>query len=244
MQVLKNRVGEKIPTLKNGLVEVIAYTNNRNCNVKLEDGTIIKSVEYKNIRRVKFKNPNSLSVCGIGYVGSGKYSSKDNNIAYKKWISMLNRCYNKVVQLKQITYKDVTVCKEWHNFQNFAEWFYKNYIDGWCLDKDILVKGNKVYSPETCCFVPQEINNLFTLRENKRGDYPIGVALKGKKFKAVLNVQKIPTVLGVFKTPEEAFEKYKIAKESYIKEVADKWRNKIEDRVYQALYNFKVEITD
>ena len=74
---------------------------------------------------------------------------------------MLIRCYNKKDLEKNPTYKNTTVCIEWCNFQNFAQWFEKNYIDDWALDKDILVKGNKVYSPETCCFVPREINEVF-----------------------------------------------------------------------------------
>ena len=112
------------------------------------------------------------------------------------------------------------------------------------MDKDILIKGNKIYSPETCCFIPQEINTIFGNREKSRGKYPIGVRLSGKKYHARLFKNKKYYHLGTFDTPEEAFQAYKVAKEVYIKEVADKWRKKIIDKVYQAMINFQINITD
>ena len=117
-------------------------------------------------------------------------------------------------------------------------------MQGWELDKDILFKGNKIYSPETCCFIPREINQIFPKRDLKRGEYPIGVTRKRGKFSAQLSTKDFNKNLGVFNTPEEAFQAYKSAKESYIKEVADKWKDQIEPRVYQAMYNYQVEITD
>lgn len=142
------------------------------------------------------------------------------------------------------------MAEEWHNFQNFAKWFEENYnletMEGWYLDKDILIKGNKIYSSETCCFVPQEINSIFTDRKSCRGELPIGVRLMNrcKKFYAIISVYGKQKIIGSYNTPEEAFEAYKTEKEKYIKEVADKWRKLIDTRVYQALYNHQVEITD
>ena len=157
---------------------------------------------------------------------------------------MIFRCHSD--KCKSNSYKDVTVCEEWHNFQTFAKWFednWKSHMEGWALEKDILVKGNKIYSPDTCCFVPSEINNLFITNKYKRGDYPIGVRKKVNGFKARIYKDK-EIHLGYFNTPEEAFQAYKVAKEEYIKEIADKWKDKIDPRVYQAMYNYKVEITD
>ena len=110
------------------------------------------------------------------------------------------------------------------------------------LDKDILIKGNKIYSEETCAFVPQEVNLLFVKGEKSRGDYPIGVRFHkvSGMFRAMYNNK----LSEHFKTPEEAFCAYKEAKEAYIKEVANKWKDQIDQRVYEALMNYQVEITD
>jgi hypothetical protein len=161
---------------------------------------------------------------------------------------MLERSYSKNIKDVQPSYKNVTVCEEWHNFQNFAQCFEENYnpeyMHGWHLDKDILVKGNKVYSPETCCFVPHEVNTLFTKKNVNRGEYPIGVTNSKWGLRAYVSINNKSTDLGSYRTPEEAFQAYKTAKEQYIKEVADKWKGLISDEVYQAMYNYQVEITD
>ena len=147
----------------------------------------------------------------------------------------------------------MTVCDKWLNFQNFAEWFYKNYYEidneAMCLDKDILHKGNKIYGPETCIYCPKSINGLFVKCDSIRGECPIGVnKLPNGRFRAYhhiyINNKRIIKHLGVFDTPEEAFNIYKQAKEKYIKQVADSYKYKIPKKLYDAMYNWKVEITD
>ena len=114
-------------------------------------------------------------------------------------------------------------------------------MEGWHLDKDIICKECKIYSPETCAFVPADVNSLFIKNDIKRGIYPISVRkTKSQRFTSRLNGKH----LGTFDTPEEAFQAYKTAKEEYIKEVANKWKDLISDQVYQAMYNYQVEITD
>ena len=160
------------------------------------------------------------------------------------WHSMLGRCYSSHVHKSQPTYIGCSVHKDWHLFSNFKRWFDEHYVEGWCLDKDILVKGNKVYSPETCCFVPNEINLIFSHKKRKV-NLPIGVTFNNNgKYVARATISGKETRLGQFDTPEEAFNAYKIAKEEWIKEVADKWKDQLEPRVYEALYNYQVEITD
>ena len=110
------------------------------------------------------------------------------------------------------------------------------------LDKDILVKGNRVYNEDVCVFVPQEVNLLFTKRDKSRGEYPIGVSFH--KSRGMLTATLNNKYLGYFNTAEQAFQVYKTAKEAYIKEVANKWKDKIDPKVYEALMNYEVHIDD
>lgn len=167
---------------------------------------------------------------------------------YRHWYNMLARCYNEKTKQKAPHCEGCEVCDEWKWFSNFKEWFDEHYVEGWQLDKDILVKYNRVYSPQTCCFVPQEINSLFTKRTRDRGLYPIGVYYdsKGwrKRFVARVVVEGKIKFIGHYFTPEEAFLAYKEKKELNIKQVADRYKEQIESRVYEAMYNYEVEITD
>ena len=170
---------------------------------------------------------------------------------------MLRRCYNNNQRdrNKRPKYDGCTVCEEWHNFQNFAEWYEENYYEikeeKMCLDKDILVKGNKIYSPQTCVFVPNRINVLFTKSDKIRGDFPIGVTYhkRDKVFESKMcymdkNKIKHSCYLGRYNTSEEAFQSYKQAKENYIKQVADEYKDKIPEILYKAMYKYKVNIND
>lgn len=168
--------------------------------------------------------------------------------SYRHWYNMLARCYNNKTIEKFPHCEGCSVCDEWRAFSNFKKWFDEHYVDGWELDKDILVKGNKLYSPETCCFVPREINSLFTKHRRGRGTWPIGVYYNARgwrrKFVAALHIDGVRRGVGSFLTPEEAFQAYKVAKEAWISEVAEKWKDKIEPRVYEAMRDYKVEIID
>ena len=193
-------------------------------------------------------------VCGMLarrtlHYGVGIYdmpTSETKTPAYKAWHGMMLRCYGEKTRNKFPTYSDVDVCAEWRSYSNFKRWFENNYIVGYDLDKDIMCKKSKVYSPETCCFVPHEINTILTNNKAKRGTYPIGVRCAKNRFQAVLSNRNRRICLGSFDTPEEAFAAYKSAKESYIKEIATEYfsRGKITRRVYDALVRYEVDITD
>ena len=165
---------------------------------------------------------------------------------------MLERCYDPYRLNKYPTYIDCYVCDEWLCFQNFAEWFYQNYYEieneRMHLDKDILVKGNKIYSPETCVFVPNRINTLFVKQQRKRGEYPIGVSphKRADVLQASCNISEKQEYLGRFSLnkPFQAFTCYKNYKENYIKKVADEYKNLIPSELYEALYKWEVEIND
>lgn len=180
---------------------------------------------------------------GVGYNSSNECEPA-NSKSYRIWRLMLERCYGN--RLSNKAYIGCCVCEEWHDFANFKEWFNNNYIEGWQLDKDILVKGNKVYSPDTCCFVPQEINTFFTSCRVRRGSYPLGVSfVKSKnKFVATLSIDNKNKTLGHFDNCDEAFEVYKHAKEQQLLVIANRWRDKLPDNVYKALVNYKISKND
>ncbi len=244
MEEIRNRVGEIYKMKRGDILTIVEYFSARNCTVQFEDGTKLKNIQFSAINVGSVVNKTSPSVFGVGYMGIGFHTSKTNPLGYSKWVGMLERCYSKKYQEKHTTYEDCVVDLQWHNFQVFIEWFENNDINSFELDKDILVKGNKIYSPDTCCFIPQEINKLFTKTNNKRGEHPIGVHKKGNRFYSQILIKGKKKYLGYFDTPKEAFQAYKIAKEHYIKEVAAKWRGQLTKQVYEALINYKVEITD
>ena len=174
---------------------------------------------------------------------------------YTTWHNMMVRCYDKKFHEKRSTYKNCKVSDEWLNFQNFAKWFNDNYyeVEGekMCLDKDILIKHNKVYSPETCVFVPQAINLLFVKCDRNRGKSVIGTHYdKNGKYQVNCHLINPGTskskgeYLGIYETQEKAFEIYKYYKEKNIKEVADYFKEQIPQKLYDALYNYEVEIDD
>lgn len=110
---------------------------------------------------------------------------------YKKWQYMLQRALCPKLKEKQPTYKGVSVCEEWLYFSKFRSWCvsYENTtnisIKDYCLDKDIISTSNKVYSPDTCCFVTSDINNFMTDNAKNRGLLPLGVTFSRGKYKAV-----------------------------------------------------------
>lgn len=160
--------------------------------------------------------------------------------SYIIWRAMIMRCEDKAYKEKYPTYEDCYICTEWQSFSNFKEWFDKHYVEGWALDKDIIVKGNKVYSPDTCCFVPVEINSAFTTNKKNRGDCLIGASRFGDRFISTNHHH----YLGIADTQEEIFAKYKEYKESRLKELADKYKTQLEPRAYNAICNYKIEMTD
>lgn len=132
-------------------------------------------------------------------------------------------------------------------FQDFAEWCQeqRGFHEGFHLDKDLLTRGNKEYGKDTCVFIPQQVNKLLTKRDRDRGPYPIGVTMDHGRFRASCNVGTgVAKYLGGYGTPTEAFCVYKNFKESYMKAVAEHWKDKIDPRAYEALINYTVEITD
>lgn len=150
------------------------------------------------------------SVVGVGinnYNGSMKDNGK-NIPSYVCWTSMLKRCYSDKYQSKQPTYIGCSVCEEWLLFSNFKKWYDANYKEGFHLDKDILVEGNKIYSPENCVFVPQYLNSLLNDNKSSRGDLPLGVSRNNNSYVAKCLDGSGGKLRKTFKTIKEAVEWY------------------------------------
>ena len=158
--------------------------------------------------------------------------------------------FSDTLKKKYPTYDGCKVSNNFKSYEYFYEWCNKQIgfnNEGWHLDKDLLIKGNKVYSEDSCVFIPKEINLLLVKREALRGKHLIGVSWKkaNKTFVATVNKNKgNPKWLGYFKTELEAFNAYKQAKEAFVKEQASKFKSQIDPRAYNALMNYTVEITD
>ena len=186
--------------------------------------------------------------CMVYGVGRNDLLYTRGDVSYEIWCSILQRCYSNEYQSKKSAYKGCIICNEWLTFSRFKRWFESpenGYQDGYHIDKDILVKGNKIYSPNTCCFVPRSINSLITNRRNYRGKYPIGVTIQPNgRFLARIGESR--QRIGIYDTPLEAFNAYKNAKERHIRNVAEKYfqEGKITEKVYNALMKYEVEITD
>ena len=190
---------------------------------------------------------NRGKVFGIGICDVDYSVNKTTEIhqAYRTWQDMLKRCYSD--ESKESSYKDCSVCDEWLYFSNFKKWFDNldnGYQDGLCLDKDILLKGNKVYSPDTCCFVPSFINTLFVKANKRRGLYPIGVCYDKRRNKYIGSGANKSSKR--FDTLQQAFLYYKESKENFIKEVAQEYYDKkmITSKVYKALMSYQIDIDD
>lgn len=144
-----------------GDFEILEYFNYHKVKIKFITTGYTTHAKMDKIRRGKVKDKLLPSVYGVGYLGDGPYSASligKYTKVYYTWRAMLQRCYCSMYQENKPTYEGCTVADEWHNFQNFAKWFEDNYIEGYELDKDLKVEGNKIYSPEACMFVSKQHN--------------------------------------------------------------------------------------
>lgn len=230
-------------------MKIIKYTNNRDVTVEFQDEfKYVTRTNYQAFTKGEVKNVYDKTVYGVGYIGEGVYSHKNHPHSYNIWRHMLGRCYNENILLMNPTYTDCFVSVEWHCFQNFAKWYDENYyeIPGECmeLDKDILFKGNREYSSTTCVFVPQYINTLIVKNDSDRGELPIGCSYYEGHIYASCTTRNKKVFLGSYDNIEEAFNVYKEFKEKYIKRIADEYVDFIPSKLYNALYNYTIEIND
>ena len=248
----KDCVGKVFKSLNSGDFKILKYNGATDVEIQFLKTGYEMVAQLGHIKNGKVKDPYSPSVYGVGIIGT-KYPSKINGVQtkeYELWQSMLRRCYSDVLKKKYPTYESCEVSDKFKSYEYFYEWCNKQIgfsNQSWQLDKDLLIKGNKVYSEDSCVFIPAEINKLLVKSDKKRGKYLIGVHWCNTKKVFVAKVAKNKGKqehLGLFKTEIEAFNAYKVAKESFVKEQAEKWKDKIDKRAYNALINYEVDIDD
>ena len=264
-----DRTGETNVSNEGCVVKIVEYNSTLDNVIEFQDEhKYWLHTSYKHFKNGECKNPFFPSVYGHGYLGIDKNGNvpktkefKDGKLCatqeYNKWGGMLQRCFDNKCKEKNPTYKDVTCCDRWLCFANFLEdleilkqEYNWNVDEKLQLDKDILHKGNKIYSLENCVLVPSWINLLFIKNNVSRGDYPIGVSYNKqcKKYQAFCNINRKLKGLGLYNTPEEAFNAYKIAKENEIKRVAEdcvlKGYITKDGRLYNAMMGYQIKIDD
>ena len=248
----KDCVGKILKSKNSGGFKILKYNNSKNVEIQFINTGFETSSQLEHIKNGNVKDPYVASVYDVGISGT-KYPPTINGVQTKEyilWQSMLERCYSATYQKQRPTYEGCEVSDNFKSYEYFYEWCHKQIgfsNQGWQLDKDLLIKGNKVYSESTCVFIPQEVNSLLVKREASRGKYLIGVCWCNTKKAFISQVRKNKGKserLGIFKTETEAFNAYKQAKESFIKEQANNWKSEIDERAYEALMSYTVDIDD
>ncbi len=240
------KVGQCYTNTQGVKLEVIKYEKASKITVKVHG-----PVEYEIITTLKkgiVHDKYSPSVAGKGILGDAENIDVKSQV-YTSWVGMLKSCYafSDHNPRAKINYGDCSVGDDFLYFPNYIAWFNKQIVKpGWQLDKDLLVPGNRIYSPDTCIFLPRSLNTFLTIRKNDRGPYPLGVTIHENtgNYEAACNRDGKRVYLGVYKTPEAAFAAYKIEKEAYAKELAQRWKDQIDQRAYEALMRYEVNITD
>jgi len=226
----RKHIGKKFTSNEGYSLEVVdGGTKIGYCTV-LIDGKYEIEKHYYCIKKGEIKNVYHPSVCGIGYIGIGDVTTRENGKSTKQyvtWSAMIKRVYDAKHRERYPAYEDATVCEPWHNFQNFAKWFAENHIDGYELDKDLLSNDKKIYSPETCIFIPCCLNAFLTNNksDNTSGHAGVHWNKKSGKYEAqISNGEGKQIHLGFFKTKEEASEAYQAQRSIYAKV----WQSKMQ----------------
>lgn len=244
----KIKAGDVFKTNRGCSFTIVAYTSHRSILIEFNDAHKHRmTITARSLNSGYIKNPYYPSVRNRGFIGVGKFKAYRHGKVtdeYKKWSSMFRRCYSEVDSKDRSHYGDCEIHEDWFNFQNFASWLTtnKHYKPEYQLDKDLLALGGKIYSPDVCCLVPTQINNILLDCKSKKKPLPIG-AKKDKrsgKFIAAMSVNAKNTYIGGFDTVDQAHKSYVKAKEAHVKQVANEWRGRIDERVYEALMSWRV----
>lgn len=213
--------------------------------IRYLENNYTKYYDARMLRKGNIRSPFQKAVFGVGYLGTGDNKSSDENgkptSEYRRWKAVLNRCYNKNnLNKKDSSYDKCTVSDNWLNFQNFATWLknQKGYYLDWQIDKDLLVANNKIYSEETCCMLPQEINCAIMGKSRIcNNNLPCGVTYHKHNNCYIASTGE--NYLGSYRDVESAWQEVKKFKESLVKSLANKYVDNLSNIAYNSLIEFK-----
>ena len=250
MSKLKERYeGKTFKSNNYGDFVVLEYVDKNNVTIKFNRTGGIRQTTTASILNGNVLDYDVPSVFGVGVVDEQfrKQGMLHCTKSYKVWTAMLKRCYSNNNKDFYHTYEDCKVSDQFLRFRNFDEWCKQQVgfdVEHFDLDKDILSKGCKIYSENTCCFVPQEINKCLKGYKSKSIKTGVQYHSRDKIYQTRGIVEGEYKHLGSFKTEEEAFLVYKKFKEVHVKSLAEKWKDQIDSRVYAALINWEISIND
>ena len=193
-------VGSTHKTNSCGDIEISDIIDSRNVLVRFKRTNTERFADSRLIRKgIVRDKKQSYSNCGAILDKVVKH----NGVVTKQasvWMSMIDRCYSDKVQIRRPRYKGCMVSDYFMTYSNFEDWCNEqigfdsldDFGRSFELDKDLLNKGNKVYSENTCVFIPQEINKSLEKANSARGEYPIGVYFSSSSFIAFNNTLPIP----------------------------------------------------
>lgn len=230
-----------------GKYEIYKYIRSSEVYIKFLDTGHISKTSTGKIRMGYLKDPIRPSVYGVGFIGVPEKGTPTNRTSYAKWCSMMYRCYGDYSKVENPSYEECSVCKEWHNYQNFARWYDANNNDDdtikWELDKDLTIIGNKLYSPESCMLVPKNVNLFIVSRDGDRGEFMIGVSWnkEKRKFRTQCNdpMTSKNRHVGYFNTEISAHLAWRKAKSMHAEQLAS---DQVYDNVKNAILRYKAAI--
>lgn len=240
------RIGEERYNTNGDLMRIVEYKDTNHVIIEFQDWAKHKMmVNYGNFIKGTIKNPFNKFLYNRGYLGVGDYNPSINRIAtpeYEAWRKMFDRCYGKN---QEEAYEGCEVCEEWYNFQNFAKWYRDHYWKDenyrMQIDKDWKIFGNKIYSPDACEIVPSIINSCLIRHGAKKYDDRIANIqyTSSGKYKPRLSQYGRRVELGTYSDINEAMKVYKSAKIKYVQEIANRYKDKISYRLYEAMMNYE-----
>lgn len=241
------KVGDTFNTA-HGVCKVIEYVKSTKILVEFENTGGRVWCQAGNLRAGLVKDFMAKTVFGVGYIGGSEFKARKESGAfwpqYTTWAGMIRRCYAPSDNTTVRNYIDAEVAEEWHSYANFYKWCAtrSDFRPEYKLDKDILVPGNKLYSPQTCCFVPSHINTAVTQEKHTNTSGYAGVGQTSREgYSASITLCSQRVYLGNFDNIEHAALLYKNVKETYIKTLAEVYKDSLTEETYAALINWRVK---
>lgn len=234
--------GDKFTSNNFGEFVICRYVSSGEIYIQFTDSTVV-ATNSANVRSGKVRNPNHKAIYGRGFVGIGNFQATTGGVntkEYNAWRNMFNRCYSEY-ELNRAPYRQgAEVDPVWYNFQVFAAWCHSQPswgLDNWALDKDLLVHGNINYGPDTCCFLPTQLNTIFR-RSEEESHIKLGEK-QGTFLATIRDKDSVMRHLGTFDSKEKALEAYKVQRQLVVKQLANIHAEHLRQDVFDKLITWE-----